>query len=329
MTAGYNGAHELTSYNNAAGDMTTASYDGNGLRQSDTSTPAGGSATTENFTWDTTNSVPELLMDSNNAYIYAGGGSPVEQVALSDGTINYLASDLLGSIRGVVNGSSGALTASTPYDAWGNPETTGGFAANTPFGYAGGYTDTTGLSYLINRYYDPQSGQFVTIDPLVGETNASYTYGGDDPTNVVDPTGLCLANPGNAQGSTKCQEIWQDIVRKTTGNNGAFARYWEMLNKAVGAPGKGHVKAFNHMKDGLKKSLQEFSRNKCEPPDENYLKFAWWISEKDAPTRQEVEAYQQARDKAGGGEAHIDIRTLPPTITFEGGGAPIIMVELG
>jgi RHS repeat-associated protein len=66
-----------------------------------------------------------------------------------------------GSRRDVVNGSSGALTESTAYDAWGNPETSGGLAAVTPFGY----TDTTGLSYLINRYYDRQTGQFLSVDP--------------------------------------------------------------------------------------------------------------------------------------------------------------------
>jgi RHS repeat-associated protein len=29
-----------------------------------------------------------------------------------------------------------------------------------PLGYAGAYTDPDGLLYLVNRYYDPQTGQF-------------------------------------------------------------------------------------------------------------------------------------------------------------------------
>lgn len=37
------------------------------------------------------------------------------------------------------------------YDAWGSPETTGGLTSYTSFGFAGGYTDPTGLVYLINR----------------------------------------------------------------------------------------------------------------------------------------------------------------------------------
>ena len=92
-------------------------------------------------------------------------------------------------MRGVVS-SSGSLTASTSYDAWGNPETTGGLTTYTPFGFAGGYTDPTGLLYLINRYYDPATGQFVSVDPMVDQTGQPYAYTGDDPVNDVDPLGL-------------------------------------------------------------------------------------------------------------------------------------------
>ena len=72
-------------------------------------------------------------MDSTNAYIYGPGHTPLEQVNLSTGTITYLVADQLGSVRGTVS-SAGSLSASTAYDAWGNPETSGGLTAATPFG---------------------------------------------------------------------------------------------------------------------------------------------------------------------------------------------------
>ncbi|MHB8262526.1 MAG: RHS repeat-associated core domain-containing protein, partial [Acidimicrobiales bacterium] len=66
----------------------------------------------------------------------------------------------------------------------------GGLSNITPFGYAGGYTDPTGLIYLINRYYDPSTGQFISVDPLVSLTGQPYQYVGGDPVNQVDPLGL-------------------------------------------------------------------------------------------------------------------------------------------
>ena len=190
VSAGYSGAEELTSYSNAAANMSTAGYDGDGLRQSATSTPTGGSATTEDFIWDVSGSLPRPLMDSTNAYIYGPGTTPIEQVNLSTGTIHYLVSDRLGSVRGIVS-SSGALTATTSYDAWGSPQTSGGLTSYTPIGYAGAYTDPTGLLYLIARYYDPATGQFISVDPLVDQTEAPYSYVGDDPVDSADPSGLC------------------------------------------------------------------------------------------------------------------------------------------
>ncbi len=63
--------------------MTAATYDGDGLRTSATTTPVGGSSSTQSFVWNTVPSVPELLMDSDNAYIYGPSGTPFEQVDLS------------------------------------------------------------------------------------------------------------------------------------------------------------------------------------------------------------------------------------------------------
>jgi len=187
-SAVWNGAGELTSYTDSADTMTAASYDGDGLRAA--TTDSGG---TQYYTWDTALSTPELLMDGSNAYIYGLGGSPVEQVNLSSGTATYLITDSLGSIRGTVS-ASGTLTGSATYDAYGNPLTYNGLTATTPFGYAGYYTDGTGLDYLINRYYDPATGQFTSVDPLASTTNAPYAYAAANPATYTDPSGQSAVN---------------------------------------------------------------------------------------------------------------------------------------
>jgi hypothetical protein len=48
---------------------------------------------------------------------------------------------------------------------------------------------------LVGRYYDPGTGQFLTVDPDVMETGQAYAYTGDDPVNGVDPDGLSWYDP--------------------------------------------------------------------------------------------------------------------------------------
>ncbi|HTA03119.1 MAG TPA: RHS repeat-associated core domain-containing protein, partial [Streptosporangiaceae bacterium] len=200
-SATWNGADQLVSYASPSADMTSASYNGNNLRSTAVSVPTGGSATTQDFVWDTADQASSfLLMDSGNAYIYAMANTPLEQVNLSTGAVSYLVADALGSVRGIVSGS-GSLTATTSYDAWGNPMNSGGLTSSTPFGFAGGYTDPSGLVYLMNRYYDPQTGQFTSIDPDISQTLQPYQYAYGNPVNLTDPSGLKV---GNSVGQYHC-----------------------------------------------------------------------------------------------------------------------------
>jgi len=42
----------------------------------------------------------------------------------------------------------------------------------------------------INRYYDPATDQFLSIDPLVAQTGQAYVFTNDNPLNLADPLGL-------------------------------------------------------------------------------------------------------------------------------------------
>ena len=59
----------------------------------------------------------------------------------------------------------------------------------TPFGFQGSYTDSTGLVYLIDRYYDPSTDQFLSVDPDVSLTDQPYVFVNDDPLNAGDALG--------------------------------------------------------------------------------------------------------------------------------------------
>ncbi|MCW2575568.1 MAG: tRNA nuclease WapA [Modestobacter sp.] len=62
---------------------------------------------------------------------------------------------------------------------------------STPLPFGAGYTDSKiTFIYLRARYYDPSTGQFLTIDPLVASTLVAYGYTGGNPLNAMGPLGL-------------------------------------------------------------------------------------------------------------------------------------------
>jgi RHS repeat-associated protein len=167
----------------------TYAYDGSGLRASQTI-----SGTTSYLTWELAQSAPSILDDGTNSYIYGPGGLPVEQVS-SGGTVTYLHHDQQGSTR-MLTGSTGAVTGTTTFDAYGN-ETGSTGTSTTQLGYDGQYTSAdTGLIYMRARVYDPATAQFLTTDPLAGITRTTYNYAGQNPLTYNDPSGLLLGIPG-------------------------------------------------------------------------------------------------------------------------------------
>ena len=159
----------------------TYAYNGDGLRTSDT--PAGSS--TQQFTWDVTQSTPNLLADGTNSYLYGPGGVPVEQIVTSTSTASYLVSDPTG-VRYQFT-VAGTVTGSASYGPYGKCISC---TISTPFGFEDGYKDPTGLIYLINRYYDPATEQFISVDPLVSVTGQPFSYANGNPVNGSDPSGL-------------------------------------------------------------------------------------------------------------------------------------------
>ena len=179
-TYGYDQVNRLTSF---ARGTTTASYtyNGDGLRAS----KKVGSTTTK-FVYDTAEGMPLILTDGAIYYLYGPGGIPYAQITTA-GVVTYLHADQLGSIR-MLTDSTGKSVGTATYTAYGTRTTTGTTSA---FGYAGQYTDTeTGLQWLRARYYDPTTGQFLTVDPLTAATGARYSYATGNPITGADPSGL-------------------------------------------------------------------------------------------------------------------------------------------
>lgn len=107
-----------------------------------------------------------------------------------------------------------------------------------------GLDPETGFQYDQARYYDPQTGQFVSRDPLFAITRDPYAYVGSDFLNATDPTGLC-ADPSG----TLC--TIGDAV-----NSGLVALGNAIAGGAAGATGGTSTGALMTFGGGSRRSLQ-------------------------------------------------------------------------
>lgn len=137
-----------------------------------------GGAVTARFVYGSKPHVPDYMIVGGNTYAFA--------------------TDHRGSVRLVVDATTGAVVQALRYNAWGVilEDTNPGFQS---FGYAGGLYDAdTGLVRFGARDYDPLAGRWLQPDPtgFWGSLN-QYRYAGNDPVNMIDPNGqIPLAVPG-------------------------------------------------------------------------------------------------------------------------------------
>ena len=111
----------------------------------------------------------------------------------------YYLTDAIGSTFALTD-ATGATVDSYSYDPYGKTVTSTGTIAN-PYRFAGEYLDTTSGLYKIGaRYYDTATGRWTQRDPIDDPTDTHgwnpYDYAGDDPINMVDPSGAFgIPNP--------------------------------------------------------------------------------------------------------------------------------------
>ena len=180
-TYSYNQAGELTGFTKGTTKATYA-YNGDGLRMAKTV-----GTTSTPFTWDTAASTPLLLFDGTTSYLYGPGGLPLEQI--TGPTPVFLYHDQLG-LHHPAHERHGQEVVHLHLDSYGALKSKTG-KVTTPLLYAGQYRDAeSGLYYLRARYYDPTTGQFLSVDPLLSITGQPYFYAEDDPLNSEDPSGL-------------------------------------------------------------------------------------------------------------------------------------------
>src|SRR5690606_33192135 len=146
--------------------------------------------------------------DGNNQVIASYTYADDQPISMTrGGKTYYYHTNYRGDVVALTD-SAGAVVATYEYDAYGNLLKETGTVEN-PYRYAGyRYDGETGLYYLQSRYYNPETGRFLTRDNFEGFENEplslnKYSYVHNNPILFVDPSGnyavVVYAIPGVGQ----------------------------------------------------------------------------------------------------------------------------------
>ncbi|HTA66266.1 MAG TPA: RHS repeat-associated core domain-containing protein, partial [Xanthomonadaceae bacterium] len=144
----------------------------------------------------------EDWISAGTTKVYAG---PAEITDGSTRTVNYVFTDRLGSVDGIVD-SNGNLVETRGSDAFGKPRT-GTWADTSPaqlqstaitaHGFTGHeHLNSVQLIHMNGRVYDYQLGRFLSVDPIIqaplnSQSLNPYSYIMNNPLAGTDPTGYC------------------------------------------------------------------------------------------------------------------------------------------
>lgn len=115
----------------------------------------------------------------------------------------YFVKDHLGSVRATVD-ASGTVKGAEDYYPFGlsmPSRSINDANPNDNYKFTGherdeeGFTGNKGIDHMNARTYDPITARFIQIDPIL-EYASPYTYVGNNPLNLVDPTGMFSQSDG-------------------------------------------------------------------------------------------------------------------------------------
>ncbi|MHC1781850.1 MAG: RHS repeat domain-containing protein [Anaerolineaceae bacterium] len=170
----------------------------------------------------------QVLNDGTSAYVY-GLDLVSQQTGINE---EYPLRDALGSVRQMTDQSS-AITGYKSFEPYGSLLTSSG-DTDTPYGFAGDWTDASWIQYLRALYYEPAVGRFLSKDSWNGDLNKptslnKWLYGYSNPIALVDPSGLSPSRPDVLDGKAiySCNCGWVDLPHANPIN---AAEIYDLLN---------------------------------------------------------------------------------------------------
>ena len=76
---------------------------------------------------------------------------------------------------------------------------------------------------ILNRYYDPSTDSFISVDPMVQETDQPYAFVNDNPLNYSDALGLCALVDGHCYVAPSSTKAAKTVGNSTKSNAGKAA----------------------------------------------------------------------------------------------------------
>jgi RHS repeat-associated protein len=141
---------------------------------------------------------------------YYGWGDQTIAVRTDDGTLQWTLDDAHNTATAQIDPTTQAVTFRRT-DPFGNVRGTAPDAWSGDHGFVGGVQDdTTGLTHLGARDYDPTTGRFISLDPVLEVTDPQqingYSYASSNPVTGEDPTGLMNKDSAGGGCDDACQK---------------------------------------------------------------------------------------------------------------------------
>ena len=123
--------------------------------------------------------------------------------------LTWMSADQHGTAENTVNALTQVVSTRRTLPFGETRGSTGTWPAKLDKGFVGGTLDSTGLTHIGAREYDPATGRFISVDPVIDNTDPQqmhgYAYGNNNPLSYVDPDGKwsiggAFRSVGNAIG---------------------------------------------------------------------------------------------------------------------------------
>jgi len=189
------------------------------------------------------------IVSAGTSYVHGPNGLIAK---INETGVYYYHSDHLGSTSAMTDGGGSVVEEqlNAPFGQL--------ISGSGRYGFTGKERDETGLQYFGARYYNPETGRFLTIDPVM-QFHSPYPYAANNPLRYTDPDGrqVPVLPPSTFQA---LRELGRQVVTNpATKAAGAFLAEY-LIEKGVKRGIKRLLDGGGSLEKSLKKDIEDFEK---------------------------------------------------------------------